>query len=182
MLKSRYLLVFFVFVCFYMACKTDPLYDDIRAQQAAIDDAIIAKFIDSLDIPAQRTPDGLYYQIIEPGTPLTRAWEKTDTIGIHYVGRFLTGQVFDSTAVADKPTKFLMADVIQGWSEGIVLIHPGGRIRLIVPSALAYQNRQIGVTDSIPPNSILDFDIKLISVAPPVPPETDNNTTKIENK
>jgi FKBP-type peptidyl-prolyl cis-trans isomerase FkpA len=182
MLKSRYLLVFFVFVCFYMACKTDPLYDDIRAQQAAIDDDKIARFIDSLGIPAQKTDQGLYYQIIEPGTPTGKDWLKTDVISIHYVGRFLTGQVFDSTAVADKPTEFLMADVIEGWQLGIPLINPGGSIRLIVPSALAYQNRQIGVTDSIPPNSILDFDIKLLGVAPPKPPETDNNTTKIENK
>ena len=171
-----------VLACFYMACKMDPLYDDIKTQQAAIDDAKIARFIDSLGIPAKKTDRGLYYQIIAPGTPLGRPWEKTDTIGIHYVGRFLTGDVFDSTAVADRPTKFLMADAIEGWELGIPLIQPGGQIRLIVPSGLAYQNRQIGAVDSIPPNSILDFDIKLISITPPAPPETDNNTTKTEKK
>jgi FKBP-type peptidyl-prolyl cis-trans isomerase FkpA len=181
MLKRRILLLSFVVLCFYAACKSDPAYSP--ATQLAIDDDLIAKYIVKNNIPALKTSQGLYYQIYPAGPvstdppiddndpvppPDDRIPSLNDSIKIHYVARLmLSQQVFDSTATNSNElaTEFLLKDVIEGWQLGIPLIHQGGHIRLLVPSPLAYQNRQIDTL--LKANSILDFDIRLIKVINP---------------
>jgi FKBP-type peptidyl-prolyl cis-trans isomerase FkpA len=51
--------------------------------------------------------------------------------------------------------------MIQGFQTGLKLIQKGGRIKLIVPSALAYGCKGYG---SVPGNSILYFEVELIDV------------------
>jgi FKBP-type peptidyl-prolyl cis-trans isomerase FkpA len=166
MLKSKILILLVLAACFFVACKTDPAYD--KAAQLAIDDDIIKKQLtDNGTISTYtRTNDGLYYNIVKPGEGATPV--PTDMVGIHYVGRlFLRQQVmFDSTFSNLDTTKFILSNSIEGWQKGIPLIKPGGRIRLIVPSSLAYQNREIDTI--LRANSILDFDIQLLKIIPPV--------------
>jgi len=61
------------------------------------------------------------------------------------------------------PTRsgWTLSSLIEGWKIGIPLIKKGGRIKLIIPSALAY-----GCTGyaSIPPNTPLYFDVTLTDV------------------
>jgi FKBP-type peptidyl-prolyl cis-trans isomerase len=52
--------------------------------------------------------------------------------------------------------------VIDGWKIGLPLIKKGGRIKLIIPSALAYSCTGAGT--SIPPNTPLYFDVTLNDV------------------
>lgn len=167
MLKSRILFVVFIAACFFAACKNDPPYDE--KAQLAIDDDKIKAYLDSNNIKdVQKSPDGVYYKITTAGTD-TQPVNLTSYLSIHYVGRLLANQVlFDSTATNDtvNSTKFILKDAIKGWQVGIPLIHAGGRLRLIIPSPLAYQNRQINTI--IKANSILDFDIQLIRVTQPI--------------
>ncbi|WP_175470568.1 FKBP-type peptidyl-prolyl cis-trans isomerase [Pedobacter hartonius] len=172
MLKSKILLLLVLAACFFAACKTDPAYD--RVAQLAIDDDIIRKQLTANGTLSgfTKTGDGLYYFISKAGEG--RAPVDTDMVGIHFVGRLFLNQqvIFDSTFSNTDTTKFLLSDGIEGWEKGIPLIKPGGRIRLIVPSTLAYQNqeiRQTGLTDTtLAKNSILDFDIQLLKIIPPV--------------
>ena len=161
MTKSGILLVLFVAACFFAACKTDPAYDPKVQLQIDID--TIAKFIAKNNITAQKTADGLFYNITDPGTGSFSIMLE-DTVMIHYVARTLKGVVFDSTAtnVDADATKFVLGNSIEGWQKGIPLLQPGGKMRLIVPSVLAYQNRVIDT--SLVANSNLDFDIRLIKV------------------
>ena len=164
MLKSKTLLLVVLAACFFASCKSDPAYD--KAAQLAIDEDIINKQLEANGETASKTATGLYYQVLDPGTGATAAL--TDTVQVHYVGRLFQKQtLFDSTATnIDKDaTKFLLKDVIVGWQQGIPLIKAGGRIRLILPSTLAYENRQVSTV--VLANSILDFDVRLIKVITP---------------
>jgi len=175
MLKSKILLLLVLAACIFASCKTDPAYD--RATQLAIDDDIIRKQLtDNKTLENfTKTADGLYYIIQNPGEG--RAPVDTDMVGIHFVGRLFLNQqvVFDSTFSNTDTTKFILSTGIEGWEKGIPLIKPKGRIRLIVPSPLAYQNRQVRTGDTtLAENSILDFDIQLLKIIPPVTTVTTN--------
>lgn len=162
MTKRGILLVLFVIACFFAACKSSPVYD--KATQLQIDIDNIQRFIDENGIIARKTADGLFYTIVNPGTGKDTI-SLEDQVVIHYVGRRLDGVVYDSTAtsVGDTlGTTFILNNSIEGWQKGIPLIQTGGRIRLLVPSALAYQNRLVDT--SLKANENLDFDIRLIKV------------------
>ena len=109
----------------------------------------------------QRTNTGLTYMISREGTGPKP--QKGQTVAVHYEGRLLSGQVFDSSHQRNQPIAFPIGEgkVIPGWDEGIALFNEGGKGTLIIPSPLAYGPRAMG---PIPANSILIFDIELVTV------------------
>lgn len=86
-----------------------------------------------------------------------------DVVTVHYVGKLADGTVFDSSRKRQQPFVFILGkgQVIPGWEEGVVGMQVGGVRELIIPSALAYGNQDLGV---IPPNSTLYFEVELVSV------------------
>ena len=100
---------------------------------------------------------GLLYEIITPGAGVTPTI--SSTISAVYTGKLFTGTIFDATA---NPITFPLSGVIDGWKIGIPFIKKGGRIKLIIPSALAYSCTGSG--SSIPPNTPLFFDVTLTDV------------------
>ncbi len=127
-------------------------------KQANLDDAAILKFISEKGISAQKHPSGVYYQVLSPGTG-NISYTTNTTVTTKYTGRLLDGTVFDGTTT--QPISFKLGQVIAGWQIGIPLIQKGGRIRLLIPSGLAYGEESQG---PIPGNSVLDFDIELVDV------------------
>ena len=130
------------------ACDNDD-------NQREVDAARIADYIEENNLDAQSTDSGLHYVIEEPGND--EHPDLSHDISIKYAGRFLNGQQFDSSN-GDVVT-FPLANLIQGWQEGIPLFGKGGNGILIVPSHLAYGPSGRG---SIPPNSVPVFDIELV--------------------
>ena len=113
--------------------------------------------------PAQgpvTTKSGLVYQSIKEGTGAAPV--ATDTVKVHYRGTFQDGKEFDSSYKRGEPTEFQLNRVIPCWTEGVQLMKPGGKAKLTCPAAIAYGSR--GAGGVIPPNSILDFEIELVSV------------------
>jgi FKBP-type peptidyl-prolyl cis-trans isomerase len=129
------------------------------ADRPTYEDALIRDFLSTNNIAATKDVSGLYYQIISPGTGTTPL--STSSVKVAYTGRLLTGFVFDQATTAS-PLTIPLTSVIQGWQIGVPLIKQGGKIRLFIPSRLGYGTTGSG--GSIPPNSILDFDIELIEV------------------
>lgn len=101
--------------------------------------------------------NGIYYKILKEGTG--ELVNVTDTVVIYYKGQLLNGYVFDETK--EKPAVFPLKRLIKGWQAGLPFCRQGGKIRLIVPSAMAYSIRNLG---EIPPNSILIFDIEVVEI------------------
>ena len=63
--------------------------------------------------------------------------------------------------------EFYIGNMIDGWNEGLQLLRPGGRVKFLVPSHLAYKEE--GVKDSkgnvlVPPNAVLAFDLEVLEV------------------
>lgn len=127
-------------------------------EQANIDDSTILKFISDKNITAQKHSSGIYYQILSPGSG-NISYTSNTTVSTKYTGRLLSGTVFDGTTT--QPISFKLGQVIAGWQIGIPLIQKGGKIRLLIPSGLAYGPEGQG---PIPGNAVLDFDIELLDV------------------
>lgn len=110
-------------------------------------------------ITPTKHPSGLYYQIIDPGTGATPG--AGSRIKVKYTGRFADNAIFDKM---DTPSAegWVLNSLIEGWQVGIPLISKGGKIKLLIPSAMAYGCG--GVSGAIPSNAVLFFDIELVDV------------------
>ena len=86
-----------------------------------------------------------------------------DTISIHYVGTLTNGTKFDSSYDRGEPyeTKIGVGEVIKGWDLGVVGMKVGGKRKLTIPPSLGYGEQGSG---SIPPNSILIFEVELMEI------------------
>lgn len=147
------------------AAKISPLAQS-RAQTASVDEIKRgAKFIDGYmkkNKNAKKTASGLVYEIMKEGTG--KSPKATDTVEVHYHGTLTNGDVFDSSVVRKKKIKFPLNRVIKGWTEGLQLIKEGGKIKLTIPSNLAYGSA--GSPPKIPGGATLIFEVELFKVNP----------------
>jgi FKBP-type peptidyl-prolyl cis-trans isomerase FkpA len=121
-------------------------------------------YLNGLD-PAQgwhRTLSGLRYRKVR-GTANGPHPVPTDTVTIHYVGRFIDGTEFDSSVARGEPATFPLPRLIQGWQEGVPLMSVGDRFEFAIPYNLAYGYAGRG---PIPGGATLLFTIDLIAIAP----------------
>ncbi|MGL4423997.1 MAG: FKBP-type peptidyl-prolyl cis-trans isomerase [Gemmataceae bacterium] len=91
------------------------------------------------------------------------ACPKGAKVKIHYTGWLKDGTVFDSSKKdGGDPITFPLANLIQGWQEGVPGMKPGGTRRLMIPYDLAYG--AAGKPPVIPAKADLVFEIELIEV------------------
>jgi len=108
-------------------------------------------------------PSGLQYQILKAGSgPKPKL---TDTVQCNYRGTLIDGTEFDSSDANGGPVSFPVSGVIKGWTEALQLMPSGSKWRLFVPAALAYGEKGAG-GGKIGPNSVLIFDVELLSAKP----------------
>ena len=106
------------------------------------------------------TASGLQYVVEKEGTGAQPTAE--DEVTVHYTGKLLNGQVFDSSVNRGEAATFPLNRVIPGWTEGVQLMKEGAKYTFFIPSDLAYGPQ--GVPGAIPPHSTLIFDVELIKV------------------
>ncbi len=109
---------------------------------------------------ASVTASGLVYRALKEGTGAAPA--ASDTVQVHYRGRFPGGKEFDSSYSRNEPTEFPLNRVIPCWTEGVQKMKVGGKAKLTCPAAIAYGSR--GAGGVIPPNATLEFEIDLLAV------------------
>ncbi len=102
---------------------------------------------------------GLQYEVLTAGEGAKPGRE--DQVRTHYHGTLIDGTVFDSSYERGQPAEFPVGGVIAGWTEALQLMGAGSKWRLYVPSELAYGAQGVG---SIPPHSVLVFDVELLAV------------------
>ena len=146
----------------------------------------------SKEVGVQTTESGLAYKVIEAGDMSKAAKSDEDVVKVHYVGRLQDGTVFDASRFAsrseeqkkmmrtyqptnfdekgnyigeDEPIEFPLNRVIKGWTEGMKLVGPGGKIELYIPADMAYGRMGAG-NGQIGPNEALEFVVELLEVTP----------------
>lgn len=105
------------------------------------------------------TASGLQYEVVTAGAGAQP--KATDTVTVHYTGTLVDGTKFDSSVDRGQPATFALDRVIPGWTEGLQQMKEGAKYKFYIPSELAYGPRGAG---SIPPNSVLIFDVELLKV------------------
>jgi len=128
----------------------------------------LAKEVEFLEKNAKKegvktTESGLQYEVITEGSGASPS--PTDTVKVHYKGALLDGTVFDSSYDRGEPVEFPLNAVIPGWTEGLQLMKAGSKYKLYIPSKIAYGER--GVSQVIPPNSVLSFEVELLEIVSP---------------
>lgn len=119
---------------------------------------LINNAIQSKKIDTTGTKNGIYYQILKEG--IGAFVKVTDTVTVNYrLTLLVDGKLIEETK--DKPATFPLVRLIKGWQIGVPLCKIGGKIKLIIPSTLAYSMRSR--SKDFPPNSILVFEIEVIS-------------------
>jgi FKBP-type peptidyl-prolyl cis-trans isomerase len=91
--------------------------------------------------------------------------ERGNDIVVHYVGKLLNGQQFDSSRNRRDPLDFSLGagDVIKGLDSGLIGMRVGGVRKLTIPAELAYGEHGCGGV--IPPGATLVFDVELLEVS-----------------
>jgi FKBP-type peptidyl-prolyl cis-trans isomerase len=109
----------------------------------------------------QTLPSGLQYEMLTEGSGEMPGID--DVVLVNYQGATIDGEVFDSTYERGEPVMIPLYRVIPGWSEGLRLMREGEKARLVIPPNLAYG--EAGAGDAIAPNSVLVFEVELISIS-----------------
>lgn len=107
------------------------------------------------------TASGLQYEILTKGDGAIPS--STDRVKVHYTGTLIDGTVFDSSIRRGEPTTFGVTQVIQGWTEALLLMPVGSKWKVFIPQDLAYGPRGAGGGE-IPPYAALIFEMELLAI------------------
>lgn len=141
----------------------DRFFEQLNAKRAEENKAAGAAFLEENKGKAgvSTTESGLQYIVLKEGEGKSPAL--TDQVMVHYTGKLLDGEVFDSSYERNQPVTFYVRSVIPGWTEALQLMKEGAEYKLFIPSELAYGEGG-NPRGGIGPNEVLVFDVKLIEV------------------
>lgn len=109
---------------------------------------------------AQRTPSGLAYRVIRPGSGALKPGPG-DRVEVHYSAFSADGTLFDSSVVRGKPALVPVDRVIEGWGEGLQRMTEGEKTVFWIPEALAYGGRDGA------PRGTLVYEVELLRIVRP---------------
>ncbi|MCW3116486.1 MAG: hypothetical protein JWM28_568 [Chitinophagaceae bacterium] len=126
----------------------------VKAPQAEMDS--VTNYLNAQGITdTAKHCSGMFYKIDSVGTGKTPGI--CSSIVISYQGHLTNGVVFAQPGSLQN----ILDNFIAGFKNGIPLIKEGGGIHLYIPPSLAYGSQAM---PGIPANSVLIFDVKLLSV------------------
>jgi FKBP-type peptidyl-prolyl cis-trans isomerase len=152
--------ILLVLIVLSFGCSDNNIIDPItEAEQLEIDLDLIDNWLaDSSITNVLQHPTDIRYTVNKQGTGLQA--KVADVLRVKYEGRFLdTGLVFDSNESFD----FVLnsGSIILGWFYMLQEMREGDEFTIYIPSKYAYGTRGNG---SIPPNTVIVFDVELIRV------------------
>lgn len=148
---------------------------EMLAKMQSAEKDSLAKYIKDNKVTAKPTKDGLYIIPIKKGA----GKQITDgkSVRVNYKGWTLDGRMFD-TSVEEAAKKFNIynpkrpyepftvevgkGSVIKGWDLALSTLKVGDKVKLIIPSSLAYGEQM--ASEMIPPYSTLVFEIEVLEM------------------
>ena len=104
-------------------------------------------------------PSGVQYKVIKVGKG--RKPRSSSKVKVHYEGKTIDGNVFDSSYKRGEPIELKCDQVIKGWTDALVNMPAGSVWEVYIPQELAYGAREQG---EIKPYSVLLYKIELVSI------------------
>jgi FKBP-type peptidyl-prolyl cis-trans isomerase FklB len=109
-------------------------------------------------------PDGLEYTVIKDGNGAKP--DSGDVVNVNYIGSNIDGKEFEnSLKMGGAPVKIPIGRTVKGFSEALLKMKVGSKWKLFIPADLGYGSRG---NQRIKPNSVLIFEIELLSIEPKV--------------
>jgi FKBP-type peptidyl-prolyl cis-trans isomerase len=108
---------------------------------------------------AKRTKSGVAYKILKKGSGGPKPGP-TDEVTIDYTGWTTDGRLVGSSQLEGKPERAKLDGVIAGWTDAIMMMSAGDRVRMWIPDALAYK----GAPGK--PQGTLVYDLELVAFGP----------------
>jgi FKBP-type peptidyl-prolyl cis-trans isomerases 1 len=142
-------IILFLTAIIYSSCK-----EDVYMDWKLLNDRYYTTLEDSLKDPLfHKTPSGVYYKLLHQGTQ--RHPSAGDIVVTRTRGSLIDGSVFENDTVAK-----YYSSCYKGLQEGLSLMQNGGHYIFYIPSKLG--NDTVSTNSSIPPYSVLRYDVTLI--------------------
>ncbi len=146
------------------------VYGEGKAQMVTIDAGLgevleiaeVSRFPgDSVTGDWVETASGLKYFDIRVGEGAMPASDDV-SVKLHFSAWFIDGTEFQNSYVSGDPPTIPLAQLLPGWTEGMLSMRVGGKRKLILSPELAFG--EAGHPPTIPPGSIFVFDVELFDV------------------
>ena len=152
--STKYIVALVAIVFTFSSCE--KTYESIES----IDEAKIKAYIQKNNIPAIKDPSGFYYQVLEQGTG--GALLNKDSVFYTSTVKSLTGTSYYTPASYVNDANYLGYVNPAAYRTAMLAINRGGKVRVIVPSYLAFgKNGQ----DNIPSNEVVVAEISVFPQA-----------------
>jgi FKBP-type peptidyl-prolyl cis-trans isomerase len=142
-----------------------------EAEYLASEIRFIEKYLADKKIQAQKTPSGVYVEVINPGTG--EQVKSRNYVSVNYTGRTFDGVTFDSNTDSTfnhvEPLSFTVdnEEMIKAFDEAVKVLRKGAKARFYIPSMLAYADRPS--SPLIKPYDKLIFEIEVTDVQASAP-------------
>lgn len=149
------------------------LADKLKEEQQFLANEIksIEKYLDDKNLKWQKTPSGVYVEILNPGTG--NLIDSGKYVSLNYTGTTFSGVKFDSNTDTSfhhtEPLSFTVGnkEMIGGFDEAMRYLRMGAKARIYIPSMLAYADRPN--SPLIKPYEKLIFDLEVTNVQEKAP-------------
>ena len=131
--------------------------NEVKAVRTTADNKQIDAYVAEKSLKLEKTASGLRYAISAAGSGETPRADQT--VKMKYTAKLLNGTEVETSNGEAK--EMPLNRQVRGLREGLMLLKKGGKGTFIIPSTLAYGERQRG---SIPGNSVLVYDVEVTDI------------------
>lgn len=154
MVRSSNLLLFSLLIVL-TSCFREDSYDNTKDLEFLEENARRA------DVTVR--PSGLQVRVINEGDTEGRTPEDESVVRVHYLGKLVSGRVFEDTRERDFPLQIKVDEQVEGFIEGLKLMKPGAKYELVIPPQLGFGNFPPSGSP-IPAGAVLIIEVELLEV------------------